>query len=600
MFRFQCLNPQSLLNGLDPYVKVEGQFNKGLPDGAWYLSFGSLSSSGKSSAQAYRYFLKTSGTQHNAFGEMKEGLPDGEWIQEVVDIENSQVIEQLFKSSVTYAKGVPQKSFSIENEQSILMGRLLRDGTAHDEWEVFSKQNPSEKEYWHFAEGELTRIVRQDEAGMDTVSFAWGDKLETMKLPFAEQFLQLVHVWKQVLTPVDKHKSLSMAMPKAAEIEKLMTEYFRLRENVDTIFQELNRRYDPGSLLVQAPVFTWKRGEVVALDSLCRAAKRSEEMSRSLLSNTQLQMLKLTSEEAAFFYELVHFLQQTYLQSIASVCTLYEQDLLKHVPRNRLSEYLFPESSLGNEVQVGYQHDGTERFRTWDGPALQSHEDGVDKMLNVARYIESTLASVRQILYKTLTIREREEKLSAYEAQLIAQVNNLQLFTDSLILHAHVAKDSVLLKNIHSAAVQELSSYSQQESTPAKLEQAKALVRCFRRLPSLASAVAHLHLEMNDIDSLYTERVWNPFTVTLMDEKVKKRITASYFNHVVPYLRAEVKTKLTCGKAQKLAVLFEALHKRMYEMREEDTTKIERKLRGEENPQVILEIFKIDHAYVGS
>ena len=78
-----------------------------------------------------------------------------------------------------------------------------------------------------------------------------------------------------------------------------------------------------------------------------------------------------------------------------------------------------------------------------------------------------------------------------------------------------------------------------------------------------------------------------------MDEEVKKRITTAYRKKVVPYLLDQVNNKLSCDNATKFIQLFEQLDKRMVEMRDENTAKLERKLRREQDPEAILELFQI-------
>ena len=98
-----------------------------------------------------------------------------------------------------------------------------------------------------------------------------------------------------------------------------------------------------------------------------------------------------------------------------------------------------------------------------------------------------------------------------------------------------------------------------------------------------------------EITTLYQDQIWNPFMANLMTEDVKKRITTAYEKVWLPYLIQQVTSGLSCANAEDLVVLFLKTHTRMLAMREEDTKKLERKLRREQDPMVIMELFNLQN-----
>ena len=88
-----------------------------------------------------------------------------------------------------------------------------------------------------------------------------------------------------------------------------------------------------------------------------------------------------------------------------------------------------------------------------------------------------------------------------------------------------------------------------------------------------------LQAHMDEIKVAYTDQVWNPFTATVMSEQVKRHITGAYRDILVPYLFYELNNALSCNNTPQLISLLENTHKRMLELREEDTGKLERKLK---------------------
>jgi len=94
------------------------------------------------------------------------------------------------------------------------------------------------------------------------------------------------------------------------------------------------------------------------------------------------------------------------------------------------------------------------------------------------------------------------------------------------------------------------------------------------------------------LKTLYTDSIWNPFMANLMDEEVKKRITAAYFKILVPYFLKSAASELDCDNVKVLKDQIIQANQRMEELREGDTRKLERKLRREKDPNQILKLFQ--------
>ena len=109
----------------------------------------------------------------------------------------------------------------------------------------------------------------------------------------------------------------------------------------------------------------------------------------------------------------------------------------------------------------------------------------------------------------------------------------------------------------------------------------------------LTTTVSLTTKRQKEIKALYIDAVWNPFTSTVMNEDVKPRIITAYKNVLIPYLLDEVEHNLSCKKVSQLSKLYNGVYDRMLELREEETNKLERKLRKEKDPIVVLDLFTI-------
>ncbi|MEL6485166.1 MAG: hypothetical protein AAFP96_10010, partial [Bacteroidota bacterium] len=71
------------------------------------------------------------------------------------------------------------------------------------------------------------------------------------------------------------------------------------------------------------------------------------------------------------------------------------------------------------------------------------------------------------------------------------------------------------------------------------------------------------------------------------------RITAAYRNVIVPYVLEKVAAPVSCDQALGIVQLLEDTEKRLFELRDESTSKLERKLRREQDPETVLALLGI-------
>ena len=210
----------------------------------------------------------------------------------------------------------------------------------------------------------------------------------------------------------------------------------------------------------------------------------------------------------------------------------------------------------------------------------------------MATYVLSSLDEIATSLGKKLADDKQQQEFVLLENQLITQINGLNQFPDSV--RQRMDKPALrALDSIKSKAEQLLSEYAEMETNGEKLNQARMLINCMVHFQNLSQEIAMLPKNSEELGKKYTDAVWNPFTATIMDETVKKRITSSYKNVLLPYFLDKVESGLSCANGEELQVLFKDTYQRMLELRDEDTSKLERKLRKERNPKVILQLFNL-------
>ncbi len=577
-------NVNALLQEKDSFFSFSGAFDNGFPTGFWKFQFGAFSSNQASQVVGYQYRINVSGIQHDAFGNLTQGKPDGDWTYKIAEVDNSEVSKVLFQSQISYDKGVPQKSFRIENDSSSLVGRFLRNGFAHDVWVVYSDTESEPAENWFFTNGLLEKIEKITESGRQLYPVFGSALQQDTEIVLDQRYLKVLEWYLSVqdsnLNPED------MAMYQL--LEQNAAQY----ASIDRFFNDLGRSEFMPRFKVKVPYYPLDSLETNQLQKAKMSFEAANEISASLLGNPQLDLLIRSNPEAQYYYDVVEKLQQDFLDPLASFLKFEQQQILNFLPQDLLYKQIWPNGLPTKQIQLEGQ---SQEYASWvfeTGVAYGQEANNISNLANMADYANQGLSSISARLTEWLREEMKQQQFLELDKQLVEETKKLEQLVDSLKSTASIRMVNAL-NGILSTKEQSLKAYAQMEASDEKLEYGKTVLACLKDLNQLAMSLGNLPNQQQAITEKYQDAVWNPFTATIMDEEVKKRITAAYRNVVVPYALEKVAAPVSCDQALDIVKLLEDTQKRLFELREESTSKLERKLRKEQDPETVLALLGI-------
>lgn len=577
-FSMKRSNVGALLDQKDDFFSFTGAFENGFPNGPWRFQFGEFESDKKTEVVGYQYRVNVNGTQHEASGNIKLGRPDGIWEISEKSIQDSEVKETLFSSKITYDNGVPQKSFRIENGQSTLVGRFLRNGLAHDSWTLFDNDFT---ETWSFSDGVLKEISQVKGGAARTLPVFDEPFRMSRTINLDERFSQILKL---------QLKSEDTEIVKGG-IKKILAENADHYKKLDNLLDQLGKSEFMPMFKAKVPYFPLDSLEQIQLKSIQENYEHAAKVAEGLLENTQLNILKRSDTDAQFLYEVVERFNASFLRPLKKMTELQALGVLDFVERLQLFNQLFPKGNPSISLGLTQEDDG--KSREYEGPSASSFdftEDSLKSLAQMAEYAKLSLDDIASELYRKVKNEQQLQEFVVLEEQMIDQIDHLNQSLDTL---GTLGNHTDVLQQLKTIAEEKLNKYSKLEASDIKLERAKQLVNCLETFETLAQTIGTLPEKKVEIQEIYQDAVWNPFMANLMNEDVKKRITAAYNNVLVPYILREAKKELTCEKAKKINQLLVQLHERMLQLREEDTVKLERKLRKEKDPETILHLFNL-------
>ncbi|MRH99444.1 hypothetical protein GH721_02765 [Kriegella sp. EG-1] len=583
-FKMQKSNLDALLSEADKTFLFKGNFEHNIANGLWEFDFGEFKSDSITEVVGFQYKLNVSGIQEKAIGQLNLGKPHDKWVFTKSQIKNSEVLETLFESSIEFDNGIPQKSFKIKNTTGTLVGRFLRDGLAHDEWTFYSEKALGNTESWFFTNGELQKISTVKNELSNEIKLRNLNDANKTVINFDSRYIKLISL---------KNIEAKKALEKANEIPNLLAENADYYKKLDTILSSLGEAAFLPEFKVRVPYYPLDSLERQKLNAINKSYSKADSISATFLTDTQLNILKLSDEEANYYYTIIDSISKQYLQPIKKLLSLDDENIIAFVDRSFIVQYALPYGFPSKEIKIKIAEGKDESFSDSNAQAYNFSEKNLSSLVQMTQYAEVCLKSIEKILNPKLAKERRQQEFIAIEEKMISQINNLNSVIDSV--DATFPKNLIsALEQIKTVANKNLSKYSNMQNLDEKLDFGQHLTDCFANLEQLEQEVL-LHPARNqEIVEHYQDQVWNPFMANLMTEEVKKRITAAYRKVLEPYLINEVQTNLNCTNSASLLHLFKATHERMMTLREEDTHKLERKLKREQDPNMVLELMNIN------
>ena len=583
LFKMEGSNLGALLENNDQSFLFEGSFDQGLPQGDWTFQFGEFYTDSTTRVSGFQYRVNVNGTLEEVKGELNGGKPEGIWTFSNKKVKDSQVLDTLFSSEVNFNNGVPQQSFTIENTQGTLVGRFLRNGLAQDTWSLFTN-DANNTENWFFNDGRLKKI----EVSADGIPIT----IEIFNTPFINSRIINLDQGYSTLISIYADHSYNGTFDFSKGINGLLVQNSTNYKKIDSILSALGSTKFLAGFKVKAPYFPLDSLSRKQLDTTVQLIKNATEISKGLLENTRLNLIKRSDEEANTLYHIIADIDSTFLRPLDILVKLEDLGVIENLSREMLSKHLFPRGTPSPKVTIMDNNGNTQTFLGPNGDTLDFKPEGVEGYLAMAKYVSNSLGQINETLAQKLADDKQQQEFVLLEEQIIAQANSLNQFPDSIRIGLNKTELKAL-DNIKTTAEQLLSEYAEMTTGNAKLNQAQVLINCLLHFDALSEDIAMFPKKSAALEEQYTDAVFNPFTATIMDESVKKRITSAYNNVLLPYLLDKVEKDLNCENTKDLHLLFENSHERMMELRDEDTSKMERKLRKERNPKVILQLFNL-------
>lgn len=485
-FQLERSNLETLMENEDSSFHFKGAFDKGVANGPWKFQFGEFQTNSQSQVIDYEYRVLVSGRQEVGAGEMVEGKPNGTWGYTINQIKDSEIEKILFKSSIYFENGTPQQSFQIENDSSVLVGRFLRNGLAHDEWSFYATENVEDTENWFFEDGLLRRIQMVSGGTSKMVPIFDTNAPNYRTIQLNAQYIALLGA----VLDSDKEKS---------HISRLLEQNNGYYQKISEVFGHLGSPGFETNMKVKVPYYPLDSLQNKMLEQITADYKIASDVSNAILGNSHLNIVKRTDPEALFYYNVAEKIHTDFLGPLGTLSGYIEHEIVQYQEISKILERLWPNGKPNKEIIVVADEKGEER--AFSLPSAEEFEYEGNDLLAVAAlatYARMSLEYIKGSLASRLTNEEQLQILNGLEEELIALNNALEQQVDSLP-STFPYEYKKALKQIQNVADSSLTNYASIENPNEKLAYGKEAKMCLSQLKMLATSIKELPQRREEI-----------------------------------------------------------------------------------------------------
>lgn len=239
-------------------------------------------------------------------------------------------------------------------------------------------------------------------------------------------------------------------------------------------------------------------------------------------------------------------------------------------------EYIFKDQKkvFAHRFASGLQH-GSTTVSGLHAHLQEAHADMVDLGRRTDRILERYKAESK--------LAENEEKLVMLRDSL------LELYGENPDKNAYHDMVADRMRDLVTTLFKEYGEQDLEE----RAERITGVLNCFQEAMDTYTLQSKIPLRLERLDGSYTRSVWNPYTFTFMEERVKERVYRAHENVLLPFLVGRMAERVACGSMRAAQDDIVVLYQRMEELRGQDTRELERQLRRVSDPQELIGILSL-------
>ncbi|WP_214161782.1 hypothetical protein [Litoribacter ruber] len=290
-----------------------------------------------------------------------------------------------------------------------------------------------------------------------------------------------------------------------------------------------------------------------------------------------LAINRFRDDSLAFAYEYYQRRDST-LNQLEPIVEMLTSDQIRFINQENFTREGLPFLLESDTIRYDYSEEVREKVVEY------SYEEDASLTSRVLSYIQQELEKSSQIggyITSELEVLEQTDDLATLEARILerkAEVDSIYLNHEAISDRDLQMFESVYSNILQSEFNRMSQSYSELDTYLDRMQKGEVILDLINEMQEQFDRLAAVYPTIADIDELYQEETFNPFTYTRYNVRAKERLFDNggmvLFIHYVRQLEQEEDYTQIKSHLDNI----ERLQERLIELRDQDTRRIERRL----------------------
>lgn len=574
------------------FKNIEGWYNEGNLDSIWSISNGKIQPVGEGVFKDSKYSFQVSGSETISQIVYRKGEPTSSWSVFDRTIEYSEVKDTVFSLCVKRPNELGHKVIEIQKDRESLTYIIDSNGSPTGTWVYNEKLDKGiHQRKWFYKNQQLIKKEINRSDTIVEISFIQdapeGQDIVKTEIELDYDYFEIIDIIASYVSP-EGFRYISRQRP---SVPLLTSAKNKLLES-ENYFRGLTGDVNYYEGAVKLKTYPYSNKEIEQLETISNNVTKIISQIDTIESDPQVNLASLSSDVVLRYLAVLKYFKTDMISPFLNLVELYDDEKLIYLVRDDKLLNRFQYDSLINiETQ---SEDGTP-FEIFSMKASKG-DDNQSALEKIIAYSGNLLKEVNLItdsLDSYLFELKREENLVALEKDLLKKYENNKelceiIITDQINDLAGYDVQKVILDFLDG----ELSSYSKLEKVDMKMKKVEPLIDCMSNIERLLYTIENVPENIQIVEDGYTRTVFNPYTFTNMDEKIKQPIYRAFNQSLMPYIFDQVRG-MKCESVRAVDRNITNLFEGMVDLLKKDTKKLERRVRRMSDPQKIADLLEI-------
>lgn len=566
---------------------LSGNFLNNIKNGPWEYASKQLAIASDAQALGSKIVYDATGTEFLIFANFQEGKVHGDYELVHRQIVKSEPADTSFYTKMQYQDGnITGKLIGFTPTMHV-EGQFDEDGFPDGDW-IFTHQLDSSKymqEIRRYDHGFFSkhfydlddRLLEIKHIGFDTLARSGRGMLT--RFPATPSYFRALDYTNIVMDTtaisgiVDVDSSQQYIANANAFLERVFISPASYRDQY--VWQSLEGSDSISSIRVKVSKFAFSEEEVELNKDNEIVLTETQSLINDFLENPNTEVGRYTNKNLNLYYHVLQIYRDR-LSRIAPVIKFLADEASEYVDHDAILahnavEITYPESVI-------YEFEDQKQTNRYSFPANLT----TFKATTLNEHLTAVFEDVSAIITKT------EGTLVDYQAQSDLRLKERRLISlrDSVINLFQNTEERNDFTKLHQDMQDSVSSFLETSFKQyaglvayRRLLVVDSLQACYQSYAELYPTLGEYQDKLDKLDLDYTRSIWNAYTYTYMEERMKERLYTVFEETVFPYVWNHLRTDLSCDRLPTDLANIERLLERMAELRMEDTKELEKNLR---------------------